>query len=42
MDLTSTITDITAVGANMELVGIAVIGLAVIALSISWIKATFF
>jgi hypothetical protein len=42
MDLTATITAITAVGTDMQTIGVAIIGLAVISLSISWIKATFF
>lgn len=33
---------ISAVGADITTVGVAIIGLAVIALGIRWIKATFF
>lgn len=42
MDLTAVVTAIDTVGDNIELVGLAIIGLAVGALAIRWIKATFF
>lgn len=41
--ISETITSaITAVGTDITTVGVAIIGLAVIALSIRWVKATFF
>jgi hypothetical protein len=42
MDVTAAVTAVTAVGDNLELVGIAIIGLCAIALGIRWVKATFF
>lgn len=42
MDLTSVQTAITAAGTDITTVGLAIIGLAATALSIRWIKATFF
>jgi hypothetical protein len=42
MDLTSVTTAITAAGTDITTVGLAIIALAATALSIRWIKATFF
>jgi len=42
MDVTSAVTAVTAVGDNLELVGLAIIGLAAVALGIRWVKAMFF
>lgn len=42
MDLTTVTAAITAAGADISTVGLAIIGLAATALSINWIKATFF
>jgi hypothetical protein len=42
MDVSAAVTALGAVGDNIELVGVAIIGLAVIALGVRWVKATFF
>jgi len=42
MDVTAATTAVTAVGANLETVGLAIIGLAAVALGIKWVKAMFF
>lgn len=42
MDVTSATTAVTAVGTNLETVGLAIIGLAAVALGIRWVKAMFF
>ena len=42
MDLTSTTAAITGVGADLTTVGLAIIGLAAVALGLRWVKAMFF
>lgn len=42
MDLTSVTAAITAAGTDITTVGTAIIGLAALAMSIRWVKATFF
>lgn len=42
MDLTAVTAAITDVGADLTAVGIAIIGLAAVALGIRWVKAMFF
>lgn len=42
MDVTSAVTAVSGVSTSLESVGLAIIGLAAVALGIKWIKATFF
>jgi len=42
MDVTAATTAITGVSGNLETVGLAIIGLAAVALGIRWVKAMFF
>lgn len=42
MDVTAAAAAVTAVGTDMETVGLAIISLAAVALGITWIKAMFF
>lgn len=42
MDLTSALASVTAVGTDITTVGVALIGIAALALGVRWIKAMFF
>lgn len=42
MDVSAAVTAVSGVSDNLEAVGLAIIGLAAVALGIKWVKATFF
>lgn len=42
MELTAVLAAITGAGTDISTVGTAIIGLAALAMSIRWVKATFF
>lgn len=42
MDTTAAVAAVTAAGTDIGAVGTAIIGLAALALTIRWVKATFF
>lgn len=42
MDVTTAVADVAAQGTAITDIGLAIIGLAAIALGVRWVKATFF
>jgi len=42
MDLTTTLSGLTGTSTNMNEIGLAILGLAVVAVTFKWVKAMFF